>query len=95
MSGSATVTQPGAVEMIFKAVERIFKSEGPNQPEPVHISLKGGEKSVISGGNMLTDKSVPQVHLNPGAQVENTIRARAAAIGSPEKWPGTPDGKQN
>jgi hypothetical protein len=25
MSGSATVAEPGAVEMIFKAVERIFK----------------------------------------------------------------------
>jgi hypothetical protein len=94
MSGSANTTQLGAVEMIFQAVERILKSEVPDQPETARISQKGGENSVINGGNMLTDRSAPQVHLNPGTQVENTIRARAAAIGPREKWPGTPDGKQ-
>jgi predicted acyltransferase (DUF342 family) len=93
MSGSANVIQPGAVELIFNAVERILRSSVPDQPDTARISLKG-EHSVISGDNMLTDRSAAQVHLNPGTQVDDTIRARAAAIGPRDKWPGTPDGKQ-
>ena len=92
MSGSANVIRPGAVEMIFNAVEKICRSEVPGQPETARISLEGNH-SVISDDNMLTDRSAAQVRLHPGTPVDDTTRAGAAAIGPRDKWPGTPDGR--
>jgi hypothetical protein len=95
MSRSVSVTRPGAVEMIFRAVDRVCKSEVLNRPEAAQMSLEGRLNSATRSDNTLTDKSDQQVHLNPNAQEEvTTTGAPATAIGSREKWPGTPDGKR-
>jgi hypothetical protein len=67
-----------------------------NQPETAEIAVEGAdqERNIITIENTLIDKHAQEVHLNPGANVEVTIRAHAAAIRPREPWPGTPDGKQ-
>jgi|HubBroStandDraft_6_1064221.scaffolds.fasta_scaffold1630739_1 hypothetical protein len=81
--------------MIFRAVERVCKSDVPNHPEIAKSSLKTGENSAIGIDSPITAKNPHEVHLDAGAKVEVTIRAKGAAIRPREPWPGTPDAKKN
>jgi hypothetical protein len=77
MTGTASVTFTGSVEMIAK-------SEIPNAPETAQIAVEGGsqESIIITIENTLTDKSAHEVHLNPGDKVEVTVDVKADAIQS-------------
>jgi hypothetical protein len=68
MTGSATTTLPGLVKMVVDV---------PNKPETADIVVEGAdqERNIITIDNTLIDKSAHEVHLNPGAKVEVTIRA--------------------
>jgi len=80
MTGSATVTLPGSVEMVMK-------SEVPDTPETAQIALKGAGNNVITIDNNLSDKTAREVHLNAGAKVEVTIKADEAAVHPLKPWP--------
>jgi hypothetical protein len=75
MTGTASVTFSGSVEMIAK-------SEIPNTPEIAQIVVEGGsqESNIITIENTLTDKSAHDVHLNPGDKVEVTVDTKGRAI---------------
>lgn len=75
MTGTASVSFPGSVEMVAK-------SEIPNTPETAQITLGGvdQESNIITIENTLTDKNAHQVHLQPGGKVEITVEAEAGAI---------------
>ncbi len=74
MTGSASATFPGSVEMIVK-------SQIPDTPETAQIALEGvdQENNVISIENILTDSSAHEVHLDPSAKVVVTIEAQESA----------------
>jgi hypothetical protein len=75
MTGTASVTFTGSVEMIAK-------SEIPNAPEIAQIAVESGSQgsNIITIENTLTDKSAHEVHLNPGDRLEVTVDAKADAI---------------
>jgi hypothetical protein len=77
MTGTASVTFSGTVEMIAK-------SEIPNTPETAQIAVEGGSQgsNIITIENTLTDRGAHEVHLNPGDKVEVTVDAKADAIQS-------------
>jgi hypothetical protein len=73
MTGTASVTFSGSVEMVAK-------SGIPNTPETAQIAIEGvdQESNLITIENILTDKSAHEVHLNPGDKVEVTVDAKDA-----------------
>jgi hypothetical protein len=75
MTGTASVTFPGSVEMVVKY-------EIPNTPETAQIVVESVDQqsNVITIENTLTDKSAHEVHLNPGDKVEVTVDTKADAI---------------
>jgi protein involved in polysaccharide export with SLBB domain len=75
MTGTASVTFSGSVEMVAK-------SEIPNTPETAQIAVEGvnQESNIITIENTLTDSSAHEVHLNPGDKVEVTVDAKGDAI---------------
>jgi hypothetical protein len=85
MSGSASVSQSGSVEMILEAADRIYKSVVSNHPDRAQTTPKARDNSVISSDNTLTGKTATRVHLNPDAEAEGTSRPREAATGPREK----------
>lgn len=63
-------------------VEKVVKPAAPGEPEKAQIAVEGadGAHRKISIENNLIDKSGQEVHLNPGAKVEVTIKAEPEAI---------------
>jgi hypothetical protein len=75
MKEIASATLPGTVEAVIKSLV-------PSEPEKAQIAVEGADHrhKVISIENTLTDPNGQEVHLNPGAKVEVTIKAEAEAI---------------
>ena len=75
MVDKARATQPGTVEKVLKPVI-------PSDPEKAEIAVEGADDGhkKITIENTLIDKSGHEVHLNPGAKVEVTIKAEPEAI---------------
>jgi hypothetical protein len=71
----ASATLPGTVEAVIKSLV-------PSEPEKAQIAIEGADHrhKVISIENTLTDPNGQEVHLNPGAKVEVTIKAEPEAI---------------
>jgi hypothetical protein len=62
-------------------VEKIIESSHPSVPEKVQIAVEGADHLYreIRIENNLTDENGDKVRLKPGAEVEVTIEADAAA----------------
>jgi hypothetical protein len=75
MVDKARATLPGTVEKVVKPVI-------VGDPEKAEIAVEGAddEHKKITIENTLVDKSGHEVHLNPGAKVEVTIKAEPEAI---------------
>ena len=72
---AATVTLPGVVE-------NVIKSPHPGLPEKAQISVEGADELYreIRIDNALENDKGEKVKLKPGATVEVTIEAPAAAV---------------
>jgi hypothetical protein len=82
MTGSATVTLPGAVK-------KIVKSEVPRMPETAQIAFKSvnPENNIITIQNTLTDKNGHEVHLSQGTDVKLIIEAGETSVDPLKPWP--------
>jgi hypothetical protein len=69
MTGAASATFPGSVEMIVK-------SEIPDTPETASTECA---RRVDQENNVISDSSAHEVHLDPSAKVVVTIEAQESA----------------